>query len=130
MHFHKALLLGALSLSLMGCLSNTDEENVACTTVFTPGLSVEVVDAESGEGISCSAIVVFQDGNYQESAANEAGPNCDNTAKFFGAYERAGTYNITAVKPGYLDNTVTDVVVTEDVCHVKTVNVTIELTAL
>lgn len=130
MQFYKALLPGVLSLSVMGCLSNTDEDNVACTAVFTPGLSVEVVDAESGEGISCSATVVFQDGNYEEGATNEAGPNCDNSAKFYGAYERAGTYDIIVVKPGYLENSVTDVVVTEDVCHVKTVNVTIELTAL
>ncbi len=130
MQIHKALLLSALSLSLMGCLSNTDEENVACTTEFVPGLSIDVIDESTNESIACGVTVIIQDGNYEEGVTVDAAPGCDDTQKIYGAYERAGTYNIKAVKPGYLETTLSDVVVTENVCHVKTVNLTIELTAL
>lgn len=45
----------------------------------------------------------------------------EGTLDFYGAYERAGRYDITISKPGYQTWQRTNIRVSEDECHVRTV---------
>jgi hypothetical protein len=47
--------------------------------------------------------------------------------EYSGAIERRGTYSLVVEAPGFLPETIDSVVVTENVCHVNTEELTVEL---
>ena len=98
------------------------DEPVACTTVFVYGLNVTLVDADTGAAID-GATLTLTEGAYSETM--EAFPG---SGYYVGAGERAGTYTLTAEADGYESQTVTDIVVGADECHVIPVTLTVELT--
>jgi len=123
----KKLLVLFLVAFCFACSGDDDaviQESVQCTEEFVFGLSVEVRDAATGGIIPNGVTVIAQDGDYTE------------TLDFIfdthvGAGERAGTYTLTASKDGFTTKTAGPVTVRmdEDMCHVITQNVTIELEA-
>jgi hypothetical protein len=98
-----------------------------CTADYRFGLAVSVLSRSTGARI-CDATVVISDGSYRETLA----PGLfDSTAEatqcnYIGAGERAGTYTVVA-RAATSESTRTDIVVTEDACHVVPRTITLEL---
>ena len=110
-----------------GCQVTSEGEG--CTPNVKPGLSINVFDAETGLPAGCGASAVVTEGSYLEQMTIEATPICVDTSHMVAAYERVGTYQIVVSKPGYLDETVSDVdVVMTDGCSVDTTVVNVMLT--
>ena len=110
-------LLGTLSYAC----SDDDDNKKPCTNVYTVGIVVSVSDVTTANVLSNGITVTATDGDYVEEL--ELLPQ---TNKFYGAYERAGSYTITVSGTGYQPKTTT-VTVTADECHVITQNVDIAL---
>jgi hypothetical protein len=98
-------------------------KGVVCTAQFVYGLSVTVNDAATAQPI-CDAQVIVVSNNYRETltAFPATGP-----CSYTGAGERAGVYDITASKAGYVAATQTGVRVEANDCHVIPVRVTLDL---
>lgn len=123
----KKLLVLLMVTAFFACSGDDDtvsEEPVACTEEFVFGLSVQVRDAATGAIIPNGVRVVAQDGNYSETLDFMFDTHV-------GAGERPGTYTLTASKEGFVTKMAGPVTVelTEDMCHVITESVTIELEA-
>jgi hypothetical protein len=120
----------------IGCTSK------ACNGDRVTGLGVEVEVVATTKSV-CNAQVVATDGVYREvltstlpsSDATDGGVvEVDVDAAFsgcwyYGAWERAGTYDITVSAPGFQTAVVRGVVVTQGECHVVSQSVTVPLTA-
>lgn len=89
--------------------------NTNCTDIAVAGLTVDVFDQVSGASI-CDATVTATDGSYSETL--QVTPGAGSSCSYAGAYERAGTYDVTVVAPGHATNTQSGIVVPQGVCHV------------
>ncbi len=114
---NRSLLVGGLLLGSFGAPSCSH-----CTDSGMYGLTIRVTDESSGQLI-CDAAVIATDGKYSEKLIQQGSPDC----VYLGASERAGTYNVTASRDGYLPKSV-QVRVTEGECHVDGQSQTIALT--
>ena len=119
----KRTLLVIATLGLAACrysLEVPDGSNVACTTVFVPGVSVTFTDSVSGAtGGLLNAWAAAHEGTYTDSVLATGLPT-QLIANLTG--ERVGTYVVTAGATGYKTQTNAGVsVVKLDACHVKTV---------
>ena len=92
-----------------------------CTAEFVYGLSATVSDGDTGAAIS-DARLTLTEGDFSETMMDFM------AGRYAGAGERAGTYTLIVEAPGYQSQTVEDIFVDKDVCHVIPVAVTIELT--
>ena len=116
------------SIVLVGCDdSNVDSDDVACATVLSPAITVEVKDKSTGNFIGCGAKIIIEDAGFSEEAVSTVSGTCDNSALFQGAYERSGVYDIHVYQEGYLDWSKYSVEVSSSVCGVDTVHVIAEL---
>jgi len=97
---------------------------VVCTLEIRPGISVTIVDAATGSPAQGDVTVIATEGSYEETVNLPAagGPQ---TALL--AFERAGMYRVEAQAPGYAPWVAPLVRVTEDDCHVRTVDLTARL---
>ncbi len=89
---------------------------VPCPPIVFPGIVVMVVDNQTNENISNAATVTVTEGSYTEVLSNQG-------TSHSGALERPGTYNILVTAPGYVDLSLTNVVVETDCCNVITENI-------
>lgn len=113
---------GAVNVA-MGPIGNDD---VVCTEELRYGLKAYVSGPFMQPLENCDATVVAVDGDYTERLTPvpwDEGVGCH----FVGAQERAGTYTVTATLNGYLPQSVADVEVAEDACHVQTREFQIQL---
>lgn len=118
----------ASSLVLGGCNDSQNEEDVFCTEQYVSGITIEVLDKETGTPIACNASAILEDNHYSEEVAlSENFGECDNTQFLQAAGERSGIYNIHVSKEGYLDWSVYNIEVTSGQCHVNTVHIIAEL---
>jgi hypothetical protein len=110
----KKLLVLFTMLSLAACSDDDNNNTVACTEVYTPGLNITVRNGNNTltEGITVTAT----DGTYIEELVLVPSEN----ASYNGAYERAGTYVITVTGEGYVPYTSEPIAVDADECHVIT----------
>jgi hypothetical protein len=106
-----------------GAQSPASPGGVACTLQFVYGLSVVVQDATTGRRV-CDAQVTAVSGLFRETLV--AGGSVDDCS-YSGAGERAGVYEITASKAGYVPATLSNVRVDADACHVIPVRATLSL---
>lgn len=107
-----------------GCAAAPSTPNgVVCTAQFVYGLSITVNDELTAQPV-CDAQVTVVSNNYRETltAFAATGP-----CSYAGAGERAGVYDITASKAGYVTATQTGVRVEANECHVIPVRVTLDL---
>lgn len=111
------ILLAVVAVVLVGGCGVLDP--IICTTEARPGLRVAVVDSVTGDTIP-EATVVAEEGAYQETLNLYGGVA-------HGAYERAGTYRVDVTAAGYEPWSREGVQVTEDECHVRTVDITARL---
>ena len=106
-------------LLLVACLSAGCEELLdliirfpgpACTLEFRYGINLTLVDGE-GEPIT-GATVTLTEGAYEE-VMDEL-----NDGSYVGAGERAGVYTMTIEADEFASQTISNIVVEEDECHV------------
>ena len=120
-----------LSFGLCGCSAGGE---VVCTASVDPSLVVYVNDAATGLPAAANATVTVTDGSYTAtlpaSLSNLAPDGSEIPTGFSGPYERAGTYTVRVVRPGYADAERTGIRVTKGKCHVSTQTLTIALTPL
>ncbi len=121
----KKLIVLVFVLLCFACKSDDDtvmEEPVNCTEEFVFGLSVQVRDATTNAIIPGGVVVTARDGSYTETLDFMFDTHV-------GAGERPGTYTLTARKDGFITKMAgpITVVLDEDMCHVITQSVTIEL---
>jgi hypothetical protein len=92
----------------------------ACTELYAYGVSVTVTNAINGNPVN-NATLTLSDGSYNETMQWVP------TGDYVGAGERAGTYALTVTAPGFQSQTIGQIVVTADACHVQGVHLTVEL---
>lgn len=125
--FPRALLVAVPSLALLAACNSegpygTDDRQVVCTMEARAALNVELLDATTKASIAAGATVVATAGAYTDTLHNFG------SGTFAGAYERAGTYTVTATTPSHGTATRSGIVVTKDQCHVIGQRITIEMT--
>ena len=109
------LLLGLITISC------TAPHDVVCTENLVFGLTVKVRDSVTEVPAGRQATVIAQDGSYSETLQFLGAISPTDSLTFFGAAERAGTYQITVTKAGYQSWTRGGVHVAADACHVHPV---------
>ncbi len=95
----RVLALVAVALAAIAC----DDLGIICTAQATAGLQVRVTNAQTGAAI-CDAVVTATDGQYSETLMVFG-------CRYYGAYERVGTYAVRAERSGFEPRTVTGVMV-------------------
>lgn len=95
-------------------------DDIACPPVLLPGLTIDVVDAETGDPVV--ATVRVTDGAYTEEATQESV-----SGTYTAAWERPGVYDIAVSSDGYGSVIIEDVEVTAGTCNVVTKQVDIAL---
>jgi hypothetical protein len=109
------ILVAALGVLPGGC-----PVQEACTDLYAYGVSATVTNASTGASLS-DATLTLTEGSYTE--VMQLVP----TGDYVGAGERAGTYTLTATAPGFQPQTIDDIVVTADRCHVHGVHLEVAL---
>ncbi|RYZ45695.1 MAG: carboxypeptidase regulatory-like domain-containing protein [Sphingobacteriales bacterium] len=105
------------------CEDDDDKIVVPCSEQAVFGLNIQIQDAATQEFIT-GVTVTAQDGTYSETLE----PVMPGTPpSYAGAFERAGTYIITASKPGYVNYVSSPITVTANECHVIQQSVNIQL---
>jgi len=95
-----------------------------CTAQFVPGISIRVVDAETGLPAACGTIAVVTAGTYSaamDDACELSRSWPQESAWLWGAWERPGVYAVSLERPGYRPWSRAGLVVTADECHVQTI---------
>lgn len=119
----KRPLLALLLLLAAGC-SNSPFGG-ACTTEFVYGVTVTVLDADSGEPIAEGATLTIRDAGYVEVVTQTV-----DGRTLSGAGERPGRYSLTVERPGYGAWVQDGVVVIRGDCHVTPATLEARLTAI
>jgi len=94
----KRLLVLCAAALACGC---PPEDMVACPTVAASGLSVDVTNDATGQPL-CEATVTAIEGSYSETLVA-------NGCRYFGAWERPGTYAVRVAATGFASKTIADV---------------------
>lgn len=97
-----------------------------CDTVGRPAITVQVTDASTGADILPGTTIKIVDGEFVETFNVPNDPT--RTGRVGGAIGRPGTYEVTVTKDGYQPWIRSNVNVTLDGCHVKTVALDAALT--
>ena len=116
------LFLLAFTIAGLPFASCPQRQGKVCTDLYAYGVSVDVTDAATGQPID-NATLTLTEGTYQETMILFPG----SPGNYAGAGERAGTYTLTAAAPGHQGQTVGNIVVTADECHVKGVHLDVAL---
>ena len=122
-----SLWIGALSaFGLAACNPQTPAPNlpeapgppgVVCTMEARPAITVEPVDAATGQSISQQATLIAMTGSYADTAS----VHTTGVPTISAAHERPGTYSVIVKHPDYRDWQRANIVVGRDECHVQTV---------
>ena len=96
---------------------------VVCTMEARPGITVEPVDATTGQSVSQHTTVIAMAGSYADTAT----VHTTGVPSISAAYERPGTYAVIVRHPDYREWQRSGVLVTKDECHVQTVRLQAEL---
>jgi hypothetical protein len=96
-----------------------------CTLELRAGIRLTVVDARSASPATGEVTATVTDGSYTETVeVPESGPGPRVAGLAFG---RPGTYRVEVRSPGFQPWVEQDVRVSEDRCHVTTVDLTARL---
>ncbi len=116
-------LIAALLVWILGCPLNMlpPSGGIVCTEIFIYGINLTLTD-EAGEPIT-GATVTLTSGDFSETMLDLG------SGVYAGAGERAGTYSMLIEADGFGSETVADIVVDADECHVIPVAREVALTA-
>jgi len=120
----KRSVSAALCLTLLAAVGCSGSPSGVCTLEFRYGLSVYVKDSLTGAGIASGASLVARDGAFKDSVSHPSGSPELNALPLLTAGERAGTYQISVSKPGYLPWSRSNVRITANECHVNPASIT------
>ena len=109
-------------LAAVGC--SASPSSPGCTMEFRYGLSVYVKDSLTGTSIASGASLVVRDGAFKDSVSHPSGAPELNALPLLTAGERAGTYQVSVSKPGYLPWSRSNVRITANECHVNPASIT------
>lgn len=112
-------------IALAGCEGIFGGETV-CTLQIEHALEVSVVDAATGQPLP-DALAVARDGAFTDSARSRFPTTRREKAVASLAEERAGRYDVTVSKEGFVTWSRLNVSVEDGECHVRTVELTAEL---
>lgn len=112
------VMAAATSLLLAGC---TDPG--ACTLNIEPAITVRALEAGTGLNVTDGAEGTVSDGTFSDSLQPDQVDASQHVLRLRAADERAGTYDLFVERPGYQAVALSNIQVTRDDCHVKTVNV-------
>ena len=87
------------------------DDTTICTTVVVFGLVGTARDAATGADITPGAYLVAREGSFSDSVTTSG-------TLLLAAPERAGTYEVTIGRDGYLPSSLNGVVVDRNRCHV------------
>jgi hypothetical protein len=107
---------------LTGCASVKvpTDPGVICTMIAVSSLNVTVRDASTGTPVCDATVTALLGGeNYSLRQTGDC--------RYAGPEERAGSFEVSVVRTGYLPTAVTNVRVGRDECHVIPVAVTVDL---
>lgn len=110
----RLITLASLTLALAapGC-DFPGPGGTACTDIAVASLSLQVVDAQTGDPVPMPIITFTVDGDGEVREPVE-----DFGGDFVLAYEETGTFEVTVAAEGYLEAGRTyDIVMDEDGCH-------------
>jgi len=116
----RPLLLVLMTFCLSGSVCTWQPSGPPCTALFAYGINATVTNALTGDPIN-NATLTLTEGSYQE--VMQLIP----TGDYVGAGERAGSYTLTASAPGLQVQTIDNIVVTADECHVQGVHLDVKL---
>lgn len=94
--------------------------NFACTEEIVEGVVVAVTSAADGEAVTDATLTLTEDAYLEELEGGTDGV-------YSGASERRGTYTLIVEAPGFETQVIEEIVVTQNVCHVNQVELTVEL---
>lgn len=117
-----ALVLAVWAALGVGCEAL---DQATCDTTAAPGLVITVSQGDGGPA-SCTATVTITAEDGTETTLTEK-DSVGNPCVYNGAYNRPGTYKITAKQSGWQPATKIGVLVEPGTCHVHTVAVTMVL---
>ena len=116
-------LVLVLVLALAASSSCVPLTEPTCTTDFRPALMVDVRDSVTNAPAGQGARIIARSGTFADTAQMfelYTGPHGV-------AHERPGTYTLTVEQQGYMTWSRSGISVSEDQCHVRTVDVTARL---
>ncbi|MEX2284186.1 MAG: hypothetical protein WEE89_16990 [Gemmatimonadota bacterium] len=126
----QSLILIAAGATVLGCGGPPAPEpvlpapgGVVCTMEARPAITVEPVDATTGQSVSQNATVIAMAGSYADTAS----VHTTGVPSISAAYERPGTYTVLVRHPDYREWRRSGVVATKDECHVQTIRLRAEL---
>jgi hypothetical protein len=98
---------------------------VGCSAEVRSGIEVAAVDARSGAALGDFTVVLYPEpsGAPRDSSRAPSVP----PAIWHGAPERAGRFGLRVTRAGYRPWDTAGVVVTRDVCHVRTIRLAVRL---
>lgn len=115
-HFRNVLIVAGAALSL-GCNSLT---GTVCTDEARAAISVEALDSITNAPVEAGARIIASNGAFADTVITVE----DFDGPYGLAHERAGSYTVTVEQEGYAPWSRSDVQVTRDECHVRTVRLT------
>ena len=115
-HFRNVLIVAGAALS-PGCNSLTGN---VCTDEARAAISVEALDSITNAPVGADARIIASDGAFADTVITVE----DFDGPYGLAHERAGSYTVTVEQEGYAPWSRSDVQVTRDECHVRTVRLT------
>ena len=104
------------SVAALGCSTAESALEPNCGDVGVPAITVTSLDYRTDQPIQGQAIVIARDGAYADTAYAEPGMRTVGVA-----YNRAGTYSVTVIAPGYAPWQREPVVVLQGRCNVSTI---------
>jgi hypothetical protein len=120
-------VLGIVLLFGLIASSSCDISDVGmCSDEYVYGVRVELRFPELNDITEWSGTVCLSAGDYEEELDVLPTPETGRLLAF-GAGERPGIYRLAVDGPGYKPWEREGIVVSENVCHVKQVNVTVQL---
>ena len=121
-------IVGSVVTPAQALLADSTLVNVVCTVALQPAITLTVVDSASGQSAGLTSInISIQNGLGRDTVFVTSVPTGAPPFSVGLAFERVGTFDLTATAAGYRVWTQTGVVVGRDLCHVITVPITARL---
>lgn len=117
------LLLFSIVVALMGCEDGT----YVCSSVYQPGIVITVKN-ENEEYVSDRVTAVVFEDQYLDTLRESSWKQSGELMSLAGAHERTGNYSLIITSEEFETYTDTNIIVNQDRCHVKTVELIVVLT--
>lgn len=122
----KCITLG-LSLFTAAFFPACGDDSVACTEIAVASVQVKVVDASNTVVMDAQVTFTLDGGPVEEAQCAVPPVSGGGCGEWITAYERAGTFVVTAKSADGMKTASQTVLVEKDACHVITESITLTL---